>query len=77
MLQETGEVLQHEEPFLEHAVKLLGGLVELGHLQIDERQLVVEHLVRVLLPELHLVAVLVRMRAVEAEVEDADDVHAL
>ena len=76
-IQQAGEVLQHEEPLLKHAVQFLGGLVELGHLQVDERQLVVEHLARGGVRQLYLVAVLARTSAVEAEVEDADDVHAL
>ena len=75
-LHQRGQVADGVQPFVEQGFQLAFRLGELGHLQVDERQLVVEHLLRLQLHQLHLVVV-VRPLLLEAEVQDADGVDAL
>ena len=78
-LHETREVAEDEHPLVEHRHQLVLRLVELGHLQIDEGQLVVEHVLVLGVHQLHLVMVTFCAVLVvgEDEVEDADGVHGL
>ena len=74
---QAGQVAQHEQPLVEHAVQLVFPFVEFGHFEVDERELVVEHVLRLAVGELHLVVEVAFVLVVEGEVEDTDDVHGL
>ena len=78
-LQQTGQVLQGVEPLVEERLQLVLPLLKLGHLQIDVRQVVVEHLLLLNVHQLnHMVVVLfVVLVLVEHKVEDADSVDSL
>ena len=78
-LQEAGEVAEHEHPLLKHRhrLQLLLSPLELGKLQIDKGELVVEHVVVQHVFQLHDVAVAVGgvLAFGECEVEHSHGIH--
>lgn len=75
-LQQRRQVADSVQPLVEHRRKLRLRLRELRHLQVDERQLVVEHLAGGGVHQFHLVVVGV-IFLVKTEVQDADGIDAL
>ena len=74
---EPGKVSQHEQPLFEHPVQFVFRLIEFGHFQVDEGELVVEDIFCPSVHELDFVVEIVVVRLVEREVEYTDDVDGL
>ena len=65
------------EPLIGHREQLILRLRELRHLQVDERQLVVEYLFRPGVQQLDFMMEIGRIVVVEREVQDADGINRL
>ena len=63
-------------PFVEHGLQFILFLDEVGHFQVDEGQFVVEQLLGAGVQQFHFVVILFVAAVREAEVQDADGVHA-
>ena len=55
-IEQTAKIVQHEHPLVEHRLQFILCLGELRHFQIEERQLIVEHMIVLDISQLDLMA---------------------
>lgn len=72
---QTGKISKDEKPLVEHRHKLVLRLVELGHFQIDERELVVKHLLGAYIHQLDLMVEVIVVFRVELEIQNTDYIN--